>query len=209
MQLATQPIWLLLQFIPLAYIAWTNPADIEGWTGYSGKQGNPDGTINWMLFAMAASILLSLLPQIGEQVDYLRFLPNKRKRNRVGWWTAVLTTGPGWVFLGAFKLLAGSFLAYLALQHGVPIEHADDPTEMYFLAFKETLQSPTVALVLTGIFVIVCQTQDQRHECVCGLDRMVEFFLAPDAHASRPRRLARLQCLARAVAHGNGHLSRD
>jgi signal transduction histidine kinase/CheY-like chemotaxis protein/purine-cytosine permease-like protein len=176
MQLATQPIWLVLQFIPLAYIAWANPSDIQGWTHYSGKQGNPDGTINWMLFAMAASILLSLLPQIGEQVDYLRFLPNKRRRNRVGWWTAVLTTGPGWVFLGAFKLLAGSFLAYLALSHGVSIDRADDPTEMYFLAFRETIQSPTVALVLTGIFVIVCQLKINVTNAYAGSIAWSNFF---------------------------------
>jgi len=176
MQLATQPIWLILQFLPLAYIAWTNPTDIQGWTDYSGKQGNTDGSINWMLFAMAASILLSLLPQIGEQVDYLRFLPNKRRRNRLGWWTAVLTTGPGWVFLGAFKLLAGSFLAYLALQHGVPIDQADEPTEMYFLAFRETVHSPTFALVLTGIFVIVCQIKINVTNAYAGSIAWSNFF---------------------------------
>jgi signal transduction histidine kinase/CheY-like chemotaxis protein/purine-cytosine permease-like protein len=176
MQLATQPIWLILQFVPLAVIAWTNPTDISGWTHYSGKQGNADGSINWMLFAMAASILLSLLPQIGEQVDYLRFLPNKRRRNRLGWWTAVLTTGPGWVFLGAFKLLAGSFLAFLALKHGVPIDQADEPTEMYFLAFRETLHSPTVALVLTGIFVIVCQIKINVTNAYAGSIAWSNFF---------------------------------
>jgi signal transduction histidine kinase/purine-cytosine permease-like protein/DNA-binding LytR/AlgR family response regulator len=175
-QLATQPIWLILQFVPLAVIAWTNPTDIGGWTHYSGKQGNADGSINWMLFAMAASILLSLLPQIGEQVDYLRFLPNKRKRNRLGWWTAVLTTGPGWVFLGAFKLLAGSFLAFLALEHGVPIDQADEPTEMYFLAFRETIHSPTIALILTGIFVIVCQIKINVTNAYAGSIAWSNFF---------------------------------
>jgi signal transduction histidine kinase/CheY-like chemotaxis protein/purine-cytosine permease-like protein len=176
MQLATQPIWLILQFVPLAVIAWTNPTDIDGWTHYSGKQGSADGSINWMLFAMAASILLSLLPQIGEQVDYLRFLPNKRRRNRLGWWTAVLTTGPGWVFLGAFKLLAGSFLAFLALKHGVPIDQADEPTEMYFLAFRETIHSPTVALVLTGIFVVVCQIKINVTNAYAGSIAWSNFF---------------------------------
>ena len=176
MQLATQPIWLLLQFLPLAVIAWANPANIEGWTGFSGKQGNADGTINWMLFAMAASILLSLLPQIGEQVDYLRFLPNKRRKNRIGWWTAVLTTGPGWMFLGAFKLLAGSFLAYLLIKQGVPIDQADEPTEMYFFAFRETVHSPAFALVLTGIFVIVCQIKINVTNAYAGSIAWSNFF---------------------------------
>ena len=37
-----------------------------------------------LLFGLAASVLLSLLPQIGEQVDYLRFLPDKH-RARIAW----------------------------------------------------------------------------------------------------------------------------
>jgi signal transduction histidine kinase/CheY-like chemotaxis protein/purine-cytosine permease-like protein len=176
MQLATQPIWLILQFLPLAVIAWANPTNIDGWTAFAGKQGNPDGTINWMLFAMAASILLSLLPQIGEQVDYLRFLPNKRRHNRVGWWTAVLTTGPGWVLLGGFKLFAGSFLAYLLIERGIPIEQADEPTEMYLLAFRETVQSPTFALVLTGIFVVVCQIKINVTNAYAGSIAWSNFF---------------------------------
>jgi len=176
MQLVTQPIWLLLQFLPLACIAWMNPTEVAGWTGFSGKSGNADGSVNWMLFAMATSILLSLLPQIGEQVDYLRFLPNKRRRNRVGWWTAVLATGPGWVFLGSFKLLAGSFLAYFAIRHGIPVDRADEPTEMYFLAFRETVASPAFALVLTGLFVIVCQLKINVTNAYAGSIAWSNFF---------------------------------
>lgn len=126
MQIATQPIWLLLQFIPLIYIAWKSPADVQGWTGYGGKQGS--ATVDPLLLGMAASVLLSLLPQIGEQVDYLRFLPGGKQRRGKGWWTAMLATGPGWVVIGAFKLLAGSFLAFLAIKHGVPLDQADEPT---------------------------------------------------------------------------------
>ncbi len=70
--------------LPLAYIAWRNPEDVAGWTLYTGAQGSEAGHIDWMLFAAASSVLLSLLPQIGEQVDYLRFLPEKRPGNRLG-----------------------------------------------------------------------------------------------------------------------------
>ena len=48
MQLATQPIWLVLQFLPLIYIAWKSPAELVAWTEYSGKDGNTDGSINWL-----------------------------------------------------------------------------------------------------------------------------------------------------------------
>ena len=176
MQIVTQPIWLLLQFLPLAYIAWKSPAEVVHWTHYSGNQGHADGSINWLLLGMAASMLLSLLPQIGEQVDYLRFLPNRTRANRVGWWTAVIGTGPGWVLIGGFKLLAGSFLAVFALRHGLSVDQAREPTQMYFLAFRETVQSPSFALVLMGIFVIVCQLKINVTNAYAGSIAWSNFF---------------------------------
>lgn len=176
MQIVTQPIWLVLQFLPILYIAWNAPGDISDWTEFTGTQGSSDGSLDFVLFGMAASVLLSLLPQIGEQVDYLRFLPNRTKANRIGWWTAVIGTGPGWVVLGAFKILAGSFLAFLALRHGIPAAQADEPTEMYLLAFKQTVSSPTFALVLTGIFVIVCQLKINVTNAYAGSIAWSNFF---------------------------------
>jgi len=176
MQLATQPVWLLLQFLPLAYIALKNPQDVAAWTQFSGERGASDGSIDWVLFGLASSVLLSLLPQIGEQVDYLRFLPNKNKTNRVGWWTAVIATGPGWVVLGAIKLLVGSFLAYLLVRGGMAAAQADEPTEMYLLAFQETIGSPTIALVLMGVFVIVCQLKINVTNAYAGSIAWSNFF---------------------------------
>src|SRR5688572_27062401 len=175
-QLWTQPIWLILQFLPIAYIAWQWPEDVRGWTQYTGKHGSPDGGFDFLLFGAAAGVLLSLLPQIGEQVDYLRFLPNRGRANRVGWWTALLATGPGWIVLGGLKILAGGFLAFYALRHGVSEAQAHQPTEMYFIAFRETLQSPTVALVLVGIFVIVCQIKINVTNAYAGSIAWSNFF---------------------------------
>jgi signal transduction histidine kinase/CheY-like chemotaxis protein len=132
--------------------------------------------MDFVLFGMAASILLSLLPQIGEQVDYLRFLPIRRKQNRWGWWTAVIATGPGWVVIGGIKLLIGSFLAYLLLRQGVAPAQADEPTAMYFVAFKELVGSPTFALVLMGIFVIVCQLKINVTNAYAGSIAWSNFF---------------------------------
>jgi signal transduction histidine kinase/purine-cytosine permease-like protein/DNA-binding NarL/FixJ family response regulator len=175
MQIVTQPIWLVLQFVPIAVIAWKHPADIAAWTAWPASSGGGGG-FNFVLFGLAASVLLSLLPQIGEQVDYLRFLPNRTKQNRVGWWTAVIGTGPGWVLLGGFKLLVGSFLAVWAIRQGVHPSQADEPTIMYHLAFRETFQSPTVALVLTGIFVIVCQLKINVTNAYAGSIAWSNFF---------------------------------
>src|SRR5580692_3504950 len=58
MQLATQGVWLVLQFLPLIYVATRGRAELAAWTHYSGAQGNPNGSLNLLLFGMAASTLL-------------------------------------------------------------------------------------------------------------------------------------------------------
>jgi signal transduction histidine kinase/CheY-like chemotaxis protein len=175
MQIVTQPIWLVLQFIPIAIIAWNNPTEIEAWTNFGGSDGKAAG-FDFVMFGLAASVLLSLLPQIGEQVDYLRFLPAKTRANRAGWWTAVLGTGPGWVLLGGFKLLIGSFLAVWLVRKGLTPAEADEPTLMYHHAFGEVFQSPTFALVLTGVFVVVCQLKINVTNAYAGSIAWSNFF---------------------------------
>ena len=44
---------------------------------------------------LGAGVCLSLIAQIGEQIDYLRFMPPKTEANRRAWWTAVVMAGPG------------------------------------------------------------------------------------------------------------------
>ncbi len=164
------------QFLPLIYVATRGRQELTDWTHYAGAQGNPDGSINVLLFGMAASTLLSLLPQIGEQVDYLRFLPERKSANRRGWWLALLLTGPGWVLLGGFKLIAGSFLAWLALRHGLSVDEATQPTSMYALAFRQTLGSPSLGLLLAGVFVIVCQLKINVTNAYAGSIAWSNFF---------------------------------
>ncbi|MBB6251894.1 hybrid sensor histidine kinase/response regulator [Nitrospirillum iridis] len=176
MQLLTQPIWLVLQLAPLAYLALNHGGDLAAWRQFPGTLGHADGHIDPLLFSMAASMLLSLLPQIGEQADYLRFLPTLRKAGRWGWWTALITTGPGWVAMGGLKLLAGSFLAVVALRHGLSAERATQPTEVFYIAFQEMLSSPTTALVLTGIFVVVCQIKINVTNAYAGSIAWSNFF---------------------------------
>jgi signal transduction histidine kinase/CheY-like chemotaxis protein len=185
MQIVTQPVWLVLQFVPILIIAWNNPQELTAWTEFGGDAtqqahlgvaAGAGHAFDFVLFGLAASVLLSLLPQIGEQVDYLRFLPNRTRQNRAGWWTAVLGTGPGWVLLGGFKLLVGSFLAVWLVRQGVHPTQADEPTIMYHLAFREVFQSPTFALVLTGIFVIVCQLKINVTNAYAGSIAWSNFF---------------------------------
>jgi purine-cytosine permease-like protein len=80
------------------------------------------------------------------------------------------------VLIGGFKLLAGSFLAVLALRHGVAADQATQPTQMYLVAFRESIGSPTMALALTGVFVIVCQLKINVTNAYAGSIAWSNFF---------------------------------
>ncbi|MCD2182864.1 hybrid sensor histidine kinase/response regulator [Rhizobium sp. GN54] len=153
----TQPFWVVLQLAPFVFIASQSHPSVRQWTGYSGLWGHPDGRIDLVHFGAASAVIFSLVAQIGEQVDFLRFLPRRSHANRFRWLAALLVAGPGWMVIGGLKILAGSFLAYYAFQHGVDFKDASDPTQMYLSVFREMLGSPELALGVAGIFVVICQ----------------------------------------------------
>lgn len=41
-----------------------------------------------------------MVMQIGEQVDFLRFLPEPQPGRRWRWWLALIVAGPGWIVPG-------------------------------------------------------------------------------------------------------------
>src|SRR6476619_2864518 len=129
-QLWTQPVWIILHILPFAAIAWANPYSFTEWRKFAGEHGDPSGHFDLLLFGVASSVVFSLVAQIGEQVDFLRFLPRDRRTSRTSWWAALLIAGPGWIIFGALKLLLGSFLAFFALSHGLTSEQAAEPAHM-------------------------------------------------------------------------------
>ena len=175
-QLWTQPLWIVLHIIPFAAIAYANPHSFAEWTKFAGEHGDPSGHLDLLLFGTAASVVFSLVAQIGEQVDFLRFLPRDRRTSRRAWWIALISAGPGWIVLGGLKLLAGSFLAYFALSHGVSAEHAAEPAHMYLEAFRYVLSEPNLALTLTGTFVILSQLKINVTNAYAGSIAWSNFF---------------------------------
>src|SRR6185295_3327046 len=111
-----------------------------------------------------------------EQVDFLRFLPERQKKSNSVWWFSYLSAGPGWIIPGTLKMLAGSFLAYLAIKHMVPQEKAAEPTQMYLVAFQYVFSSPNVALAFTGVFVIVSQLKINVTNAYAGSIAWSNFF---------------------------------
>lgn len=174
LQAWTQPVWLILQFAPLAWLAAHHLHRLAAWTRFPGLHG--DGHLALLPFGMAASVLLSLLPQIGEQVDYLRFLPERSRTGAVRWWSALLIAGPGWVVIGCAKLAAGSFLAYLAIRAGAGEFAAAQPAILYHLAFLGVFHAPVLAAALTLIFVVTCQLKINVTNAYAGSIAWSNFF---------------------------------
>jgi purine-cytosine permease-like protein len=146
-----------LEDYALRFTALTDSGSFEGWTHYGGHAGADGRSFNLLMFGAASTVVFSLIAQIGEQVDFLRFLPPRDAGRPTAWWTAFLAAGPGWIVPGMFKLLAGSFLAYVAVRHLVPVEKAAEPTQMYLVAFQSVFSSPHIALAFACTFVIISQ----------------------------------------------------
>src|ERR1700709_852824 len=175
-QLWTQPVWIILNLLPFAAIAWANPHSFAEWMQFPGEHGDPAGHLDLLLFGTAASVVFALVAPIGEQVASLRFLPRDRRTSKTWWCIAMLSAGPGWIILGALKLLAGSFLAFFALSHGVSQEHAAEPAHMYLEAFRYVLSQPDLALALTGTFVILSQLKINVTNAYAGSIAWSNFF---------------------------------
>ncbi len=169
-QFWSQPLWLFLHLLPFIAIAISSHGDAAGW--YSFGPG-----LDPLRFGAAGSVVFSLIAQIGEQVDFLRFLPPEpRGKGRVRWWLALLAGGPGWIVPGMLKLLAGSFLATLALHHGLSPALAAQPVGMYRIAFGYVFTKPTAALVLASVFIVISQFKINVANAYAGSIAWSNFF---------------------------------
>jgi signal transduction histidine kinase/purine-cytosine permease-like protein len=172
----TQPIWLVLNILPFVFLAAQGAMPIAEWTAFPGSRAGPEGGFDIMLFGGATGILFALTAQIGEQVDFLRFMPRRTAATRLSWWPALIIGGPGWVLIGAAKILAGSLLAVLAIREGLPAAIAQHPTEMYRVAFGYVFSQPGLVIAATGIFVVVAQMKINVTNAYAGSIAWSNFF---------------------------------
>ncbi|URI07026.1 ATP-binding protein [Aquincola tertiaricarbonis] len=171
----TQPIWIVLFVLPFIAIALKQPQLYAQFTGLAGRVSGSAG-FDGVMFGAATTVAFSLVVQIGEQVDYLRFLPKKTHANRGRWWAAVLVAGPGWIVPGMLKMLGGAFLAFVALQHQVATEKVGDPTQMYIAGFGYVFDHPEWVLLATVLFVIVAQVKINLTNAYAGSLAWSNFF---------------------------------
>jgi signal transduction histidine kinase/CheY-like chemotaxis protein/purine-cytosine permease-like protein len=171
----TQPVWLVLMILPFAAVLYKEPDAISHLLQYTGSNME-GGHFDWVLFGAAATVVFSLIAQIGEQVDFLRFLPDKTRENRVRWWSALLLAGPGWILMGAAKMLGGALLAFLAIKHGIDASRAIEPTQMYLIAFSYVFSDPRWVLAAVALFVIVSQVKINVTNAYAGSLAWSNFF---------------------------------
>ncbi|OYV39498.1 MAG: hypothetical protein B7Z80_07125 [Rhodospirillales bacterium 20-64-7] len=168
----TQPAWLLLNFLPILFLL-LHPHLAHGWWHYSGRSGQAGLAL--LPFGICASIIVSLIAQVGEQVDYLRFLQPPAPGRRLRWWLALGFTGPGWILPGMVKMLAGSAFAILALAAGYDAAQASQPATMYRAAYGAFLP-PGLAMLAAALLIAVAQTKINVTNAYAGSIAWSNFF---------------------------------
>ena len=178
LQVWTQPLWLVLLVVPFAYVWMREPGAFTGVLHYGGVAGHAD-TFNLLSFGAALTVGIALITQMGEQADYLRFMPAYNpatSATRRRWWLGVLAGGPGWVLLGVLKMLGGALLAYLAITHMVPPERAVDPNQMYLAAYEYVFAHYGWAVAATALFVVLSQLKINVTNAYAGSLAWSNFF---------------------------------
>ena len=172
-QVWTQPLWLILFVAPIAFIAISDPEGFNGFLAWAGDGGT--SRVTAIGVGAGAGVALSLIAQIGEQVDYLRFMPEKSETPPIKWWGAVLAAGPGWVILGAAKQICGVFLCFYVAGK-VGFTAATEPIEQFLGGFGSVIHNDAAALTLATIMVLLSQVKINVTNAYSGSLSWSNFF---------------------------------
>src|SRR4051795_3878814 len=91
LQVWTTPLWLVLMVAPFVYLVVSHPESVGQFFAYQGQDGGRGFDLGSTL--LAAGVCLSLIAQIAEQNDYLRFMPPQTPENSRSWWTWLFLAG--------------------------------------------------------------------------------------------------------------------
>lgn len=154
LQVWTTPLWLLLMVLPFLFLVVRHPDSVGTFFAYGGKDGSAVSLTGALL---AAGVCLSLIAQIAEQIDYLRFMPPKTPENSRKWWSWMLLAGPGWVIFGAIKQVVGLFLAvYLIASLPGAQDVANQPVHQFLEIYRDMVPS-WLAMTLAVVLVVISQ----------------------------------------------------
>ena len=175
----TQPVWLALNLAALTAAAIAHPGWFTTWTTYRGTDPATTGGFDLLSFGACASILLALIAQTAEQVDYLRFLPDRARCERPG---LVGRAARGWPGLDRVRRgqAAGRVVpgvsALIRLRPFAP-EAAVRPAQMYLDGVRRRRAAhPTGALILASGFVVLSQIKINVTNAYAGSIAWSNFF---------------------------------
>ncbi|RYM02763.1 hypothetical protein EWH99_10960 [Sporolactobacillus sp. THM7-7] len=169
----TQPIWLILITVAIVGVISQDKSAMATWMTFTGSSNT--SSFSPALFAAATGVLLSLLAQIGEQADFLRFMPDKTEKNRKIWMAAVIAAGPGWVILAGIQQVIGSFFA-ANIAPSVGLQRATDPATQFDSAFQTVFGNPLVSLSIATFLVLLSQLKINATNAYSGSLSWSNFF---------------------------------
>ena len=171
----TQLLWVGLLVAPFYFVFTRQPDALNLLVNFSGEVSK-SREFDWMHFGIAAGISFSLIAQIGEQVDYLRFMPERNKGNRASWWFNMFTGGPGWILIAFVKQLGGALLAASAVVAGLAVADAKEPIQIFNHAYQFAIANPDTALLLSVLLVIVSELKVNVTNAYAGSLAWSNFF---------------------------------
>ena len=162
LQMWTTPLWLIMMVVPMVHIIRVHPDAPERFMAYPGVS-HSENIVQGSSVCMSMGVCLSLICQIAEQIDYLRFMPPKTKENSFQWWSAMILGGPGWVIFGAAKQIVGMFIAVFILNTFESDKYkaydiAAQPVHQFMIIYKEMMPEG-LALALATFLVCVSQVK--------------------------------------------------
>lgn len=175
LQAWTSPIWVALTIGAIIAVL-TSPHAVPHMTSFGNDKAGAAGL--GLLPLMVISVLsanLSLASQIGEQGDYLRFMPEKTDQNKKSWWAALLLGGPGFTLIALFAWFGGLLISGYAAQ-SIGEQNAIVPVQMFNEAFARMFGHNEFTLVLAVLFVILSQVKINVMNAYSGSLSWSNFF---------------------------------
>ena len=179
----TQPIWVVLLILPFAFILYREPSALAAWSSYPGNAGR-NGGFDWLAFGASTGVLFSLAGQIGEQVDYLRFLPERSAKNRISWWASLLFAGPGWIIIGGLKSSLADCSRFCNPRRVDDRRRSRSHAHVH-QGLRYVFDDRTLVLVIATVFVVISQVKINVTNAYAGslawsncFARLARFLLA-------------------------------
>lgn len=175
-QIITFPIWFFLNLLPLSILIIQHPLWLAEWTHFSGLVQHTSG-IDTLAIGSAASVMIVLVCQSAEQIDFLRFLPPLTAQNKRQWWSALILGGPAWIVLDAAKLASCRIISWMGCFTCRFFTFTGHTTWFDVSFGMEQFYAPRACYSPYDRFGGCVSNQNQYYKCVCRISRLVELFL--------------------------------